>query len=146
MATSNRHRIIQVEMVDGRGRVKHSNVRPYTCTSVLFNFSFLPNHINVQLHTLYKITRYRGELHRKVYVLVEAGKEQTVYLAPFYGSWKLPEQSSANLLFVTKLGKYRVKFICKYSTFTVVLITKTSSHRGGCFQAQRSNLLVSIHL
>ena len=132
-------------MVDGGGRVKHFNVRPYTRTSVLLIFSFLPNHIDVQLNTLYKIDRQRDELHREVHILVEAVKEQTVCLARFYVSGKLLKQSSANLPFVAKLGKYRVKLVCKYSTFTVVLITKTSSHRGGCSQAQRSNL-VSIHL
>ena len=47
----------------------------YMCTSVLFNFSNLPNHINVQPHTLYKIDRYRVELHRKVHALVEASSE-----------------------------------------------------------------------
>ena len=62
-------------MVDVGGKVKHFNVRPYTRTSVLFNVSNLPDHIDIQLHTLYKITRYRAELHCKVYVLVEAGKE-----------------------------------------------------------------------
>ena len=61
--------------MDRGGRLKHFDVRSYTRTSVLFNFSFLPNHIDVQLHTLYKIDRYRAELLRKVYVLVEAVKE-----------------------------------------------------------------------
>ena len=75
MTTDNRSRIISGEMVDGGGRVKHFNVRLYTRTSVLFNISFLPNHIDVQLHTLYKIARYRAELHRKANILVKAAKE-----------------------------------------------------------------------
>ena len=63
-------------MVDGGGRVKHFNVRPYTRTSVLFiSSSFLPNHIDVQLHTLYKIARCRAEIHREAHILVEAAKE-----------------------------------------------------------------------
>ena len=45
------------------------------CTSDLFNFSNLLDHVDVQPHTLYKIDRYRAELLRKVYVLVEAVKE-----------------------------------------------------------------------
>ena len=61
--------------MDRGGRLKHFNVRPYTRTSVLFNFSFLPNHIDVKLHTLYKIDRYRAELHREVHILVETVKE-----------------------------------------------------------------------
>ena len=75
MTNNNRNRIIQSETVDGGGRVKHFNVRPYTRTSVLFNLSFLPDHIDVQPHTLYKIARYRTELHHKTHILVEAGKE-----------------------------------------------------------------------
>ena len=61
--------------MDGGGRVKHFNVRPYTRMSVLFNISNLLDDVDVQPHTLYKISRYRPELHRKVYVLVEAAKE-----------------------------------------------------------------------
>ena len=91
MTSNNPNRIIYSEVSNCRGRVKHFNVRPYTRTSVWFNFSNLPDHVDVQLHTLYKITRYRGELHRKVYVLVEAAKEYTVCLARFYGSRKLPK-------------------------------------------------------
>ena len=45
------------------------------CTSVVFNFSNLLDDVDVQPHTLYKISRYRAEFHRKVYVLVEAAKE-----------------------------------------------------------------------
>ena len=45
------------------------------CTSVLFNFSNLLDYVDVQPHTLYKIDRYRVELHRKVHALVEAAKE-----------------------------------------------------------------------
>ena len=75
MTTNNRSRIISGEMVDGGGRVKHFNVRLYTRTSVLFISSFLPNHIDIQLHTLFKIDRYRAELHCKVHALVEASKE-----------------------------------------------------------------------
>ena len=44
----------------------------YVC---LVQLSLLPNHIDVQLHTLYKITRNRAELHHKAHILVEAGKE-----------------------------------------------------------------------
>ena len=40
--------------------------------------------MDVQPHTLYKISRYRAELHRKVYVLVEAAKEYTACLTRFY--------------------------------------------------------------
>ena len=58
--------------MDRGGRLKHFNVRPYTRTSVLFNFSFLPNHIDVQLHTSYRIDRYSAELHRKAHILAEA--------------------------------------------------------------------------
>ena len=75
MTNNNLNRIIYDKTLDCGGRVKHFNVRPYTRMSVLFNFSNLPNHIDIQLHTLYKITRYRAELHRKVHVLVGAGKE-----------------------------------------------------------------------
>ena len=35
----------------------------------------LLDHVDVQPHTLYKIDRYRVELHRKVHALVEAVKE-----------------------------------------------------------------------
>ena len=146
MTTNNRNRISQGETLNGGGRVKHFNVRPYTRTSVLFIFSYPPNHIDVLFHTLYKIDRQRNGLHREADILVEAAEEQTSCLAPSYGSGKLLKQSSANLPFVAKFGKYRFKFICKYSTLIVVLITKTSSHRGGCSQAQRTNLLVSINL
>ena len=75
MTTDNRSRIISGEMVDGGGRVKHFNVRPYTRTSVLLYLSFLPDHIDVQPHTLYKIARYRAKLHCKVHILIEASKE-----------------------------------------------------------------------
>ena len=75
MTTNNPNWIISGETVNGGGRVKHFNVGLYTRTSVLFNFSFLPNHIDVQLHTLYKIDRYRAELHCKVHILVVAAKE-----------------------------------------------------------------------
>ena len=146
MTNNNRNRIIQSETVDGGGRVKHFNVRPYTRTSVLFNLSFLPDHIDVQPHTLYKIARYRAKLHYKVHVLIEASKEQTACLAQFHGSGKLSKQSSANLPFIAKFGKYKVNFICKYSTLTVVLIPKRSAHSGRSSQAQRINLLVSIYL
>ena len=66
------------------------------CTSVLFNFSNLLDHVDVQPHTLYKINRYRAELHRKVYVLVEAGKEYTACLTRFYRSGKLHKGGSLN--------------------------------------------------
>ena len=45
------------------------------CTSVLFNFSNLLDHVDVQLHILYKIDRYRVELQREVHTLVEVVKE-----------------------------------------------------------------------
>ena len=61
--------------MDRGGRLKRFNVRPYTRTSVSFIFSFLPNHIDVQLHTLYKVDRYRAELHREAHILVEAAKK-----------------------------------------------------------------------
>ena len=75
MATNNCNRISQGETLNHGGRVKHFNIRPYTRTSVLFYLSFLPNHIDVQLHTLYKIDRYRAQLHCEVHILVEAAKE-----------------------------------------------------------------------
>ena len=75
MTTNNRSRIISGEMVDGGGRVKHFNVRPYTRTSVLFIFSYPPNHIDVLFHTLYKITRNRAEFHYEVHTRVETAKK-----------------------------------------------------------------------
>ena len=47
----------------------------YMCTSDLFNFSNLLDHVDVQPHNLYKIDRYRAKLHRKVHILVGATKE-----------------------------------------------------------------------
>ena len=75
MTTNNCNRISQGETLNRGGRVKHFNVRLYTRTSVLFNLSFLLNHVDVLFHTLYKIARYHAELHRKVHALVEATKE-----------------------------------------------------------------------
>ena len=75
MTNNNLNRIIYDKTLDCGGRVKHFNVRPYTRMSVLFNFSNLLDDVDVQPHTLYKISRYRAEFHRKVYVLVEAAKE-----------------------------------------------------------------------
>ena len=44
----------------------------YVC---LVQLSLLPNHIDVQLHTLYKITRNRAELHYEVHTRVETAKK-----------------------------------------------------------------------
>ena len=55
------------------------------CTSVLFNFSNLLDHVDVQPHTLYKIDRYRAELHREAHIFVEAAKK--IDILPYTTLW-----------------------------------------------------------
>ena len=120
------------------GRVKHFNVGPYRCvrlscsTFLIFSTTSMFNLI-LFIKLLGTVPSFTV---RCIHALKLLKNRLPACLAPFYVSGKLHNQSSANLPFIAKFGKYRVSFICKYSTLTVVLITKRSAHSGRSSRAQ----------